>query len=79
MTPNILLFYELSKENKFYEKRNYSTCTGNVIRGSHHTPMSPLLKSERTLDLFAGLLYLFRWIAIPVIRTGSLSVLISVR
>ena len=50
-----------------------------MIRGSHHTPMSPLLKSERTLDLFAGLLYLFRWIAIPVIRTGSLSVLISVR
>ena len=51
---------------------------GNVIRGSHHTPMSPLLKSERTLDLCAGLFYLFRWVALPVMRTGSLTVLFSV-
>ena len=40
--------------------------------------MSPLLKWERTLDLFAGLFYLFRWLALPVIRTGTLTVLISV-
>ena len=52
--------------------------TGNVIKGSHHTPMSPLLKGERTLDLFAGIFYLFRWVALPVIRTGTLTVLISV-
>jgi len=50
---------------------------GNVIRGSHHTPMSPLLKSERTLDLCAGIFYLFRWVALPVMRTGSLTVLFS--
>ena len=48
----------------------------DLIKGAHHTPMSPLVKSERMLDLFMEALVVLRWVVLPVYRTGSLSVLL---
>ena len=50
----------------------------NLIRGAHHTPMSPLVKGERIIDICFEVVFLFRWIALPVIRTGSFSAILSV-
>ena len=51
----------------------------NLIKGAHHTPMSPLVKGERIFDICSSALFLFRWVALPVIRTGEFSTLFSVR
>ena len=47
----------------------------NLIKGSHHTPMSPFVKKERMFDLFMEALFILRSVVIPVYMTGSLSVL----
>jgi len=49
----------------------------NVIMGSHHTPMSPLVKKERMFDLSMEALFIFRSIVLPVYRTGTYSVLFN--
>lgn len=49
----------------------------NLIRGAHHTPMSPLVKGERMFDICSSALFLFRWVVLPVVRTGSFSTLFS--
>ena len=48
----------------------------DLIKGAHHTPMSPLVKRERMFDLFMEALVVFRWVVLPIYRTGSLSVLL---
>ena len=47
----------------------------NLIKGAHHTPMSPLVKKERMFDLFMEALFIIRSVVIPVYQTGTLSVL----
>ena len=57
----------------------YPPIADNLIRGAHHTPMSPLVKGERIFDICSSALFLFRWVVLPVVRTGSFSTLFSVR
>eukprot|EP00095_Tigriopus_kingsejongensis_P003768 maker-scaffold1165_size57908-snap-gene-0.8 protein:Tk03768 transcript:maker-scaffold1165_size57908-snap-gene-0.8-mRNA-1 annotation:"delta5 fatty acid desaturase a" len=49
----------------------------NVVSGSHHTPMSPLLKPHRVFETFTWVLFITRWVVLPVAQTGSLSVLLQ--
>ena len=57
----------------------WSPCTifaVNLIKGAHHTPMSPLVKKERMFDLCMEALFFFRSVVIPLYNTGTLSVLL---
>ena len=49
----------------------------DLIKGSHHTPMSPLLKGERLFDLSMEALVVLRWVVLPVYVTGGFSVLLN--
>ena len=48
-----------------------------LIEGVYHTPMSFYVKGERMFDLFCLLVHVFRWVVLPIARTGTISVLFS--
>ena len=54
-----------------------SIFAGDLIKGAHWTPYSPLVKKERMFDLFCEALFIFRSVVIPIYRTGTLSVLFN--
>ena len=48
--------------NIVYESLN------NIIRGTHHAPMSKMIKSNRVFDASASLFFGFRWLVFPLIQ-----------
>ena len=49
----------------------------DLIKGGKVTPTSPLLMREKVFDIFTQFIWAFRFLVLPVLRTGRFSVLVQ--
>lgn len=50
----------------------------NVIKGTHFTPMSKLVRKYQPLEAFLSFLFTVRWVIIPLVQAPSMTTLLNI-